>query len=215
MSSRAVPRVWRPIATGCSRPRGRPARPRHRPRPARTLGPRAGRAGPADAGLADELARLFDDETAEQAAAQASAHGEGDPDAVESVLRTRLTSQVEEAQTRQGHLGTRIAAQMTAFRAAYPVETSELDNDVRSTPSTGRCTSASRATTCHGSRATSRRTSTPTRSATSPASTPSCPSRRTSSVSGSRSSTTRCARSTTTRAVHPPRDGAHAQHRGP
>ncbi|MFD6093762.1 ATP-binding protein [Oerskovia sp. NPDC060338] len=94
--------------------------------------------GPADAALAEELAGLFDAETAAQAAAQAGSHpgsrGDVDPDAVESALRTRLTSQVEEAQTRQGQLGTRIAAQMTAFRAAYPVETTELDNDVRSAP---------------------------------------------------------------------------------
>ncbi|MHA7135280.1 ATP-binding protein [Oerskovia turbata] len=90
--------------------------------------------GALDSGLAAELARLFDAE----AAAQAAAHGTGpddvEPDAVESALRTRLTSQVEEAQSRQGQLGTRIAAQMTAFRAAYPVETTELDNDVRSAP---------------------------------------------------------------------------------
>jgi len=90
--------------------------------------------GPLDAALAGELARLFVGETAAQATAQALAPGDVEPDAVESALRTRLTAQVEEAQARQGQLGTRIAAQMTAFRAAYPVETTELDNDVRSAP---------------------------------------------------------------------------------
>ncbi|QDW62292.1 ATP-binding protein [Oerskovia sp. KBS0722] len=90
--------------------------------------------GPLDAALVGELARLFDVEARDQATAQGGAPGDVEPDAVESALRTRLTSRVEEAQARQGQLGTRIAAQMTAFRAAYPVETTELDNDVRSAP---------------------------------------------------------------------------------
>ncbi|GAA1411364.1 ATP-binding protein [Oerskovia paurometabola] len=90
--------------------------------------------GPLDAELVDELARMFDAEADAQATAQGGAPGDVEPDAVESALRTRLTSRVEEAQARQGQLGTRIAAQMTAFRAAYPVETTELDNDVRSAP---------------------------------------------------------------------------------
>lgn len=51
---------------------------------------------------------------------------------LEDVVRTRLTAASEQAARRRADLAQRVAAQMTAFRAAYPVETSELDADVRS-----------------------------------------------------------------------------------
>ncbi|MBD8000092.1 ATP-binding protein [Oerskovia gallyi] len=105
---------------------------------ARTLRERSVRVlaeqGPLDAALVDELARLFDAEADDQASAQGGTPDDIEPEAVESALRTRLTSQVEEAQVRQGQLGTRIAAQMGAFRTAYPVESTELDNDLKSAP---------------------------------------------------------------------------------
>lgn len=58
--------------------------------------------------------------------------GAGDLDAVENAVRTRLTGEAEAAQRERADLGTRIAGQMAAFRSQYPVETAELDADVRS-----------------------------------------------------------------------------------
>lgn len=55
-----------------------------------------------------------------------------DLDAVENAVRSRLTAEAEQAQRERADLGTRIAGQMAAFRSAYPVETAELDADVRS-----------------------------------------------------------------------------------
>lgn len=61
--------------------------------------------GPLDAALVGELARLFDVEARDQATAQGGAPGDVEPDAVESALRTRLTSRVEEAQTGRASSG--------------------------------------------------------------------------------------------------------------
>ncbi|MFD6030635.1 ATP-binding protein [Cellulosimicrobium funkei] len=55
-----------------------------------------------------------------------------DLDAVENAVRSRLTAEAEQAQRERADLGTRIAGQMASFRSAYPVETAELDADVRS-----------------------------------------------------------------------------------
>ncbi|MBD8078901.1 ATP-binding protein [Cellulosimicrobium arenosum] len=55
-----------------------------------------------------------------------------DLDAVESAVRNRLTAEAEQAQRERADLGTRVAGQMAGFRSAYPVETAELDADVRS-----------------------------------------------------------------------------------
>lgn len=55
-----------------------------------------------------------------------------DLDAVESAVRSRLTAEAEQAQRERADLGTRVAGQMASFRSAYPVETAELDADVRS-----------------------------------------------------------------------------------
>lgn len=55
-----------------------------------------------------------------------------DLDAVENAVRSRLTAEAEQAQRERADLGTRVAGQMAAFRSAYPVETAELDADVRS-----------------------------------------------------------------------------------
>lgn len=52
-------------------------------------------------------------------------------DAAEAALRTQLTGVVEARQREQGQLATSIAKQMTAFSQQFPVETSEMDNDVR------------------------------------------------------------------------------------
>ncbi|WP_265520354.1 ATP-binding protein [Oerskovia flava] len=95
--------------------------------------------GDVESGLLAELARAFDAEAAARGRGEGDGSGAGsgegaDAETVESSLRARLTDQVEQTQAAQGQLGTRIAAQMTAFRAAYPVETTELDDDVRSAP---------------------------------------------------------------------------------
>jgi uncharacterized protein YPO0396 len=55
-----------------------------------------------------------------------------DLDAVENAVRSRLTAEAEQAQRERADLGTRVAGQMASFRSAYPVETAELDADVRS-----------------------------------------------------------------------------------
>jgi len=55
-----------------------------------------------------------------------------DLDAVENAVRSRLTAEAEQAQRERADLGTRLAGQMASFRSAYPVETAELDADVRS-----------------------------------------------------------------------------------
>ncbi|KQT96543.1 ATP-binding protein [Sanguibacter sp. Leaf3] len=71
-------------------------------------------------------------------AASAGGPGSGDAaatmseiDAAEAALRTQLTGVVEARQREQGQLATSIAKQMTAFSQQFPVETSEMDNDVR------------------------------------------------------------------------------------
>ena len=71
-------------------------------------------------------------------AAVAGGPGSGDAaatmaeiDAAEAALRTQLTGVVEARQREQGQLATSVAKQMTAFSQQFPVETSEMDNDVR------------------------------------------------------------------------------------
>lgn len=71
-------------------------------------------------------------------AAAAGGPGSGDAsatmaeiDAAEAALRTQLTGVVEARQREQGQLATSVAKQMTAFSQQFPVETSEMDNDVR------------------------------------------------------------------------------------
>ncbi|MBI9113488.1 ATP-binding protein [Sanguibacter suaedae] len=52
-------------------------------------------------------------------------------DAAEAVVRADLTTSVEALHREQAQLATSIARQMTAFSNEFPVETSEVDNDVR------------------------------------------------------------------------------------
>ncbi|MBD5785347.1 hypothetical protein IF650_04060 [Cellulosimicrobium terreum] len=84
------------------------------------------------------LAAEFDRELAAvPGAAAADATGSSPPrtadlDVVENAVRSRLTAEAEQAQRERGDLGTRIAGQMAGFRSVYPVETAELDADVRS-----------------------------------------------------------------------------------
>lgn len=92
----------------------------------------------------DGAGERLDDETTAALAAEfdrelGAARGEGsgptstaDLDAVENAVRSRLTAEAEQAQRERADLGTRVAGQMAAFRSAYPVETAELDADVRS-----------------------------------------------------------------------------------
>lgn len=85
------------------------------------------------------LAAEFDRELAAVGAPDGAPEGaEGGPtrtadlDAVENAVRSRLTAEAEQAQRERADLGTRVAGQMASFRSAYPVETAELDADVRS-----------------------------------------------------------------------------------
>ncbi|MFC8921205.1 ATP-binding protein [Cellulosimicrobium sp. NPDC057127] len=92
----------------------------------------------------DGAGERLDDETAAALAAEfdrelGAVGGEGagptstaDLDVVENAVRSRLTAEAEQAQRERADLGTRVAGQMAAFRSAYPVETAELDADVRS-----------------------------------------------------------------------------------
>lgn len=55
----------------------------------------------------------------------------GGLDAAEAALRTQLTAVVEARHREQGLLATNVARAMAAFAVKFPVETSEMDNDVR------------------------------------------------------------------------------------
>lgn len=61
-----------------------------------------------------------------------SAEDVADLDAAENAVRARLTAEADATATERADLATKIAGQMAAFRSAYPVETAELDADVRS-----------------------------------------------------------------------------------
>ncbi|MFD4990543.1 ATP-binding protein [Cellulosimicrobium cellulans] len=84
------------------------------------------------------LAAEFDRELAAVGPADPDREGTAGPtraadlDAVENAVRSRLTAEAEQAQRERADLGTRVAGQMASFRSAYPVETAELDADVRS-----------------------------------------------------------------------------------
>jgi len=87
----------------------------------------------------DGAGEALDDETAAALSEEFDRElGDADPsstadlDAVENAVRSRLTAEAEQAQRERADLGTRVAGQMAAFRSAYPVETAELDADVRS-----------------------------------------------------------------------------------
>ncbi len=90
-----------------------------------------------DAETTAALAAEFDRELAGFGGAGPDGGADGptraaDLDAVENAVRSRLTAEAEQAQRERADLGTRIAGQMASFRSAYPVETAELDADVRS-----------------------------------------------------------------------------------
>ncbi|SDB85167.1 Uncharacterized protein YPO0396 [Sanguibacter gelidistatuariae] len=84
----------------------------------------------AGSGVAQEqqaaLVALF-----EEVRASGSGRDAAGLDEMEAALRTQLTAVVEARHREQGLLATNVARAMAAFAVKFPVETSEMDNDVR------------------------------------------------------------------------------------